>query len=227
MRMAICVKAVPDLGTAYVSKSRAELVEQGKRVPSPADETAMALALSLRGEGDEIVAFGVGGEGTQDALRPILAMGADRGVLVVDPQAQEGDALADARVLAAALRAEGSFDLVLCGDRSPVHEGGQVGPRLAEALGVAQATRVTEAKVAGGQVQVMRAGELGAAELPLPALLAVEPGCNSPRLPNAMAVMKAARKPVTNPSLSELGLDPEQAGGAGAAVKLRLTQLPE
>jgi len=225
MRIAVCVKPVPDLASAYVSKSRSELVEQGKRVPNPADENALQMALDLR-NGGEVVAFMVGGEEAQEALRPILAMGADRAYLVTDPLAQEGDALADAKVLAAAIRRAGDFDLVLCGARSVVHGMGQVGPRLAEALGLPQAARVTAASVTGGQVQVERAGSLGPATIALPALLTVEPGANTPQLPNAIAVMKAARKPLESPSLEELGVSSDESGLAGAGARLRLTQVP-
>lgn len=227
MRIAICVKPVPDLNTAYVSKSRAELVEQSKRVPNPADENAVAVAISLRGEGDELVAFTVGVDTAVDALRRVLAMGVDRAYLIDDPAAQAGDALADARVLAAALNHAGAFDLLLCGSSSIVANTGQVGPRIAEALGIPHATRVTAASVADGAVAIERAGTLGAADLPLPALLAVEPGCNSPRLPNAMAVMKASKKAIERPSVADLGLSPDAVGEVGAAVRLRVMELPE
>jgi len=226
MRIAICLKPVPDLATAYVSKSRGELVEQSKRVPNPADENAMALALSLR-DGGEVAVFTVGDEAAPDALRPLLAMGADRAYLVDDEQAQGGDALADAKALAAAIRKAGDFDLVLCGASSLVHEVGQLGPRLAEALGLPHATRVTSAQISGTTVSFSRAGSLGEGSLSLPAVLTVEPGCNIPPLPNAITVMKAARKPIDSVSVEELALEPDQVGAAGAAVRLRLTQLPE
>jgi electron transfer flavoprotein beta subunit len=227
MRIAICIKPVPDLTTAYVSKSRAELVEQSKRVPNPADENAVELALSLRQPGDETVAFTVGAESAIDALRRALAMGVDRAYLIDDPQAQGGDALADAKVLAAAIRRAGDFDLILCGGSSIVGNAGQVGPRVAEALGVPHATRVTSAAAADGRANIARAGALGDGEIELPALLGVEPGCNSPRLANAMAVMKAAKKPIERPTVDELGLSASDVGEAGAAVRLRILELPE
>jgi electron transfer flavoprotein beta subunit len=227
MRIAICVKPVPDLSTAYVSKSRVELVEQSKEVANPADENAIELALSLRKEGDELVAFTVGADTAADALRRVLTMGVDRAHLVDDPAAQGGDALANAKVLAAAISQAGPFDLVLCGARSVVHNAGQVAGRLAEALGMAFAARVTAATVSDGRAGVKRAGSLGATELSLPAVLAVEPGCNSPRLPNAMAVMKAARKPLEHVTVAALNLAAEQVGERGSAVRLRLMQLPE
>ena len=227
MRIAICVKPVPDLETAYVSKSRSELVDQSKRVPTPADETAVELARSLRSEGDELVAFTVGGDDAVDPLRRILAMGVDRAYVIDDEQAQAGDALADAKVLAAAIKHAGEFDLILCGGSSVIHNAGQIGPRVAEALGVPHATRVTAATLDNGRLTIERAGSLGAGTLELPAALAVEPGCNSPRLPNAMAVRKAAKKPVERPSATDLGLAAAEIGEAGAAVRLRVLELPQ
>jgi electron transfer flavoprotein beta subunit len=227
MRIVICVKPVPDLETAYVSKSRGELVEQSKRVPNPADENAVEAAVSLRQQGDELVAVTIGADTAVDALRRVLAMGVDRAYLIDDPAAQGGDALADATVLAAAINCAGGCDLILCGSRSIVHDTGQVGPRVAHVLNLPHAARVTAISVASGAVTAERAGSLGPAQLSLPALLAVEPGCNTPRLPNAMAVMKASRKTIERPSVSDLGLSAEEVGEAGAAVRLRLMELPE
>jgi electron transfer flavoprotein beta subunit len=227
MRIAICIKPVPDLATAYVSKSRGELVEDSKRVPNPADLNAVELALSLRQAGDEVVVFAVGPDSSADVLRPILAAGADRAFLIDDPAAQGGDALADAKALAAAIRHAGDFDLILCGARSVVHEAGQAGPRVAQALGVPHASRVTSAAVAERRIAVTRAGALGEGTLELPALVTVEPGSNSPRLPTAMAAMKAAKKPIEHLSLEQLGLPAEEVGEPGAAVRLRVMQVPE
>ncbi len=227
MRIAVCIKPVPDLATAYVSKSRIELVEETKRVPNPADENAAEIALSLRAEGDEVTAFAVAPQTAAEALRPILAMGADRAFLVDDSRAQDGDALTNATALAAAIRHAGDFDLILCGARSVVHDAGQVGPRVAQALGVPHASRVISATIAGAMVAVTRAGSLGDARLTLPALLAVEPGCNRPRIPTAMAAIKAARRPIERLSLEQLGVAPDQVGAAGAAVRPRVMHLPE
>lgn len=224
MRIAICVKPVPDLGAAYVSKSRAELVEPGGRVPNPADENAMELAAGLR-DGGEVVVFCTAPAGAAEVVKPLLAMGADRACIVEDPLVEGADALATVRVLAALIRQAGDFDLVLCGAASVVHGAGQVGPRLAAALALPLAARVTSAKPLSGGLATERAA-LGSIELPLPCLLTVEPGCNTPRLPNAMAVMKAARKPVESVSLDALGLAAEEVGAAGAGARLRVSELP-
>ena len=225
MRIAICVKPVPDLGAAFVSKSRGELVEQAAPVPNPADENAVELAGALR-DGGELVAFSVAATGAAEAVRPALAMGADRAYLVDDPAVQGGDGLAVAKALAALIRQAGDFDLVLCGAGSLVHGAGQVGPRLAAALGLPFACRVTDAKPTAGGIAVTRAGSLGPAELAPPALLTIEAGCNTPRLPNAIAVMKAARKPAETVTIEALGLAAEEAGAAGSGCRLRVTELP-
>src|ERR1700722_3224994 len=89
-----------------------------------------------RSSGGSCTVFTLGPESAEDSLREAVAWGADSGVLVTDPEFAGSDTLATARVLAAALRREGPFDLVLVGRNSIDADTGQVPPELAELLGL-------------------------------------------------------------------------------------------
>src|SRR5258708_12336749 len=88
----------------------------------------------------------MGPERAKDAIRKGLSMGADRGVLVTDPQLAGADAFLTARALAAAIKAE-SPDLVICGTESYDRSTGMVPPMLAQLLGLPQLTLANKVEV--------------------------------------------------------------------------------
>src|SRR5215510_13602186 len=143
MRIAVCVKYVPVLAALRFDPETRRLVREG--VPgevSAFDLRALGAATALRqAHGGEVVAVTMGPPAARDALVECLALGADRGVLLSDASLAGSDTLATARALAAVLRREAP-DLVLLGRASTDAETGQVGPEVAELLGLPQATAV-------------------------------------------------------------------------------------
>lgn len=144
-----------------------------------------------------------------------LAIGADQIVLIRDDTASEADALATTSILAAAVRKLGPWKLLICGDGFSDQYNRQVGPRLAEALGVPSLTLVTKVELTGEKVRVDRALEecIEIVEAGLPALITVSPEINHPRFPTVLQIMGASRKPVTEWRLQDLGFP----GGTSAA----------
>src|SRR3954470_7520358 len=115
MKIAVCVKAVPDAASGRrIDPSTKRLDRSGELAISDFDTYAVEEALQLKegaGEG-EVVVVSMGPEKAMDALRKALAMGADRAVLVTDPSLENADLLGTARALAGALEQEAP-DLVL------------------------------------------------------------------------------------------------------------------
>ena len=89
-----------------------------------------------RESGGSCTVFTLGPPSAEDVLREAIAWGADRGVHLCDPAFGGSDTLATARALAAALRREGGFDLVLVGRNSLDGDTGQVGPEVAQLAGL-------------------------------------------------------------------------------------------
>jgi electron transfer flavoprotein beta subunit len=144
----------------------------------------------------EVVVFSLGPAAAQETLRTALAMGADRGVLLqVDRMPADG--LVVARALAAELQ-DGAFDLILFGKLAIDDYNHQVGPMVAELLGLPCVTSVSRLEIADGKGVAEREieGGIEVCEFPLPAVLTVDKGLNEPRYPALKGIMAAKKKPM-------------------------------
>ena len=170
----------------------------------------------------EIVVVSVGDEEAEEGLLACLAKGADRGVRVWDDALEGADALAVARVLAAAVERE-SPDLVLCGVQSSDAVNGATGVALAAHLDLPHVAVVKALEVSDGTVTVDRELEGGLVEVlrvELPALLTIQTGINEPRYATLRAIKQARDKPLDVVGLDDLGLDDDAvAAAAGARVR--------
>ena len=226
MRIAVCVKRVPDTETRVkIGSDGASIDEAGvKFILNPYDEFAVEEALQRREKAGvgEVVVVTLGTDAAQETLRTALAMGADRGVLLKTDQIP-ADGLATAKALAAELRG-GGYDLVLFGKMAVDDYNHQVGPMVAELLGLPCVTAVAHLELDGGSGVAEREIEGGVevVEFALPAVLTAEKGLNTPRYPALKGIMAAKKKPVevkptsleaARLSVTALRLPPERQGG--------------
>ncbi len=200
MKIAVCIKRVPDSETRVkIAPDGKSLDEAGvKFVLNPYDEFAVEEALRRREQAGagEVAVFSLGPAAAQETIRMALAMGADRGVLL-QVDGIPGDGLVVARALAAALK-DGGFDLVLFGKLAIDDYNHQVGPMVAELLGLPCVTAVSHLEIADGKGVAEREIEGGVevCEFPLPAVLTVDKGLNEPRYPALKGIMAAKKKPI-------------------------------
>jgi electron transfer flavoprotein beta subunit len=187
-----------------------------------------ALQLAEAEPGSEVVVVTVGDEEATDGLLTCLAKGADRGVRVWEDSLEGADALAVARVLAAAVGRE-SPDLVLCGVQSSdaVNSATGIGlaghldmPHLAVARAISHesGSLTVERELEGGLVEVVR--------IQMPALLTVQTGINEPRYANLRAIKQAREKPLEELDLGGLGLSSSDVEAASGG-RLRKLAVPE
>jgi len=190
---------------------------------STLDENALETAVRLKEkDGARIVALSlVPDDPPRDIVLKALAMGADEVVLIRDETAWEADALATARILATAARKLEPWDLVLCGDGSIDQYNRQVGPRIAEELGLVSLTQVVDLRLDNGSAVVERALEdrVEVVETDLPAVVAVGQEINEPRLPTVLQIMGASKKPTTVWTLDDLGFPAGSTAAAMSGVK--------
>jgi electron transfer flavoprotein beta subunit len=182
-----------------------------KWVVNPYDEFAVEEALRIQKEhGGTVTILTVGPDKAVDAVRTALAMGADKGVLINDPAAAEADALGTAKILAAAIKTA-PFDLVLAGMRAVDDDNCQVGPAVAEFLGVPHISMVVKEQISDGKIKCERTVEGGTyvLEAPLPAVITAQRGLNEPRYASLPGIMKAKKKPLEKKSLADIGLSPD------------------
>ncbi len=210
MKIAVCLKHVPDPTTVEVDPLTGAIDESRLLyIMNPADASALELALRLRGEAGMVSALAVGPVRAEAALRSALATGADRVLRLWDEGWIETAPFSTAVILAAALRAEGLPDLILCGARSVDRGTGQVPAMLAEILGWPVVTDVTHFEIHADEIFAQRRLDRGAREVvkaALPTVLALEPSqtrlryASLPRLMAAQRAIIAVLRPV------ELGL---------------------
>lgn len=180
---------------------------------NPYDEYAVEEAVSLRDEhGGEVTVVTADDEEAEKQLRTALAMGADRAVLIETDDLDEIDSSSIAFLLASYLKAQ-DYDLIIGGNISVDNGSGQVGPSIAEHLGIPQVTTITKITVEDGKATLVRdvEGDEETIEASLPLLVTAQQGLNEPRYPSLPGIMKAKKKPIETLDLDDLSIDEDDA----------------
>jgi electron transfer flavoprotein beta subunit len=223
-RILVCIKQAVDVSQLKADPATRRIVTAGvARKISDFDKNALEEAVRLREKlGGEVVTLTVSAEDAKTSTREALAMGGDRGCLVIDSALRDSDTLATSLVLAEATRKLGQFDLILCGEASIDGFSAQVGPRLAELLSMPVVTYARKLDLTDGTVTVERVLEdqYETVKTKTPAIVTVTKEANEPRIPSLMAIMKASKKEIFLWNLADIGLSPEQVGEAGSGVKI-------
>jgi electron transfer flavoprotein beta subunit len=200
----VLVKQVPDTAniTGKAMKSdgtvnRAEL----PAIVNPEDLNALEMALQVKElHGGHVTVLTMGPPRAAEVLREALYRGADRVILLTDRKTAGSDTLATSYALKCAVERIAGFDLVFCGRQAIDGDTAQVGPQVAEKLGLPQITYAEAIEsLQDGQIVVRRALPLGTetVQCSLPCLLTVVGSANQPRPPSArrMMVYKLAATP--------------------------------
>ncbi len=229
-RIAVLVKDMPDLNEIKVDPAtRRPQAESAKRRLNDLDKRALEAAVKIKETGGaEVVTVSLGDERAKTAMLEALAMGADASYVIYDPNLRGIDAQATSRVLAAAINKISGVDIVIAGELALDGMGSQVGPRVAELLGVPQVTYAKELKPEAGKYRAVRDLEDldEVVEVEPPFLVTVIREINEPRIPSLMNIMKAKKKPLTEWNAEALGLDTDELR-TSSRVAVADTQAPE
>jgi len=235
VKIVVCVKEIldPELAPSLFEvdeneKTPAPLVE--RLVISPFDAQAIEVALRLRDAGADvaITLLCLGAESARAIIKYGLSLGADEGVLLVDPMFDGGDSSTTARLLAAAIRKIGGVDLVLTGRQAADDDAGVVGPGIAELLGIPAVTFASDVTLDERRLTIERtlADGTEVVEVGLPALVTVSHEIGTVRHANLRETMKAARKPVAQWGAGDLAIDPVDVGSRGRRTVVRRLYVP-
>jgi electron transfer flavoprotein beta subunit len=223
MKIAVCVKQVPEGTALRLDPASKRLDRSGEGALNHFDTNAIEEGLRLRdaiGEG-EVVLVSLGPASAADVIRKGLAMGADRSVLVSDDAAAGSDLVATSRALAAVLERE-QADVVLFGQQASDSDGAVLWAAVADRLRRPLVSQAAELTRTDGTLRVKRQTEFGydVIETTLPAVIAVSDAINEPRYPSLKGIMGAKRKPHESFSLADLGVDAASMGEAGSKTEV-------
>jgi electron transfer flavoprotein alpha subunit len=221
VKIILCTKQVPNVESVGFNEETRTIVREGvMNEINPYDRRALGMAAELKKKfGGEIVAVTMGPPQAIDVLHECMAVGADRGVHLCHPAFAGSDTLATARALAAFIKKE-EPDLVFCGKYSVDAETGQVGPELAELLGIPQVTGATslEFDEAGKRATVGRETDEGieTVEVNLPVLLTAAERLIRPPRVTPDDIDRVKDLPVERLTPADLGLSPDEVGFKGS-----------
>jgi electron transfer flavoprotein beta subunit len=171
------------------------------------DKNAIEEAVRLTEEyGGEVVAVTVGTPDDTKGIKDALARGPGKAVFINDPAFAGLESSQTAGILAEVISSRLKYDLIICGEGSSDLYAQQVGPRLAERLGIPSISYVTKVSLNNDTVIAERKMEDGieVVTAPLPALITVSPQINTPRIPGLKDTLAASKKPVVQVQASEL-----------------------
>jgi len=217
-KIAVCIKQIPLVEDANFDPVTRTIRRDGANVISAYDLRALAQAVDLKNRlGCETVAVTMGPPQAREALVDALGMGIDRAVHLQDRAFAGSDTLATARALALWLKRE-AFDLIMLGKYSLDAETGQVGPEIAELLGIAQITGVRKLELDGDRILAERESDEGveAVEARMPALLTCAERLINPLKIDAKTREAAQSRTIESVSAAELDADAAKFGFAGS-----------
>lgn len=225
MKIIVLIKQVPGTSGARMDPETGVMIrDAAETMLNPLDEHAVAEALKIKEKnpGTEIIALTMGPPSAQKVLQEACARGADNGILLSDRAFGGSDTLATSRVLAAAARKIGAFDLILGGEKATDGETGQTGPMTATLLDLPVVTFVRRLTVEDGFITAQRMVEEGFEDIQvrLPALVTVVRDINNPPLPSLRRYIMAKKIsfPVWGPE--DINMEASEAGLKGSATRV-------
>ena len=227
MDIVVCIKRIPDTPDFVKIDASGKDIERGRLLfkINDWDEYVVEEATQLKEKlGGTFTAVTIGPEECDDILRRALALGADRAIRI-NEDVTTADSYVVAKILAALIK-DLPHDLVLFGMQSEDMGRGQLGPMVAEMLGIPHAIGIRRLDVQDGEVRVGRELEGSTLELyalKLPALLTIQTGINQPRYPSVLGIRKARNKELKVMTIDELGMSRD---ALTPMVKLEKLDLP-
>ncbi len=237
MKIVVCAKQVPDTNEVKLDPVKGTLIRDG--VPSiinPDDKNAIEAALQIKDQvpGTTVTVISMGPAQADVALREALAMGCDEAILVSDRKFGGADTWATSSTIAGAIKKVGDYDLVITGRQAIDGDTAQVGPQIAEHLGLPQVSYAEGIEVCGDYLKVQRQFEdrYHVIKIKMPCVLTAIAELNDPRYMTVSGIVSAYDdKTVTTWTYEELKdfVDESNLGlkGSPTNVKQSFTKQPK
>jgi len=226
LNIVVGIKQVPDTTNVRINPETNTLMREGvASIINPFDAYALEEGVRLKEKhGGKVTVISMGPPQVEAALREAISLGADEAILLSDRAFAGADTLATAFTLAVGIRKLGGADIILMGRQAIDGDTGQVGPGVAENLGLPHVTdvRKIEEVQEDGTIVLERLLEEGYLRLKtkLPMLMTVVKEINEPRLPSLKGKLSAKKAAVTVWTAKDLELEPVRIGLNGSPTQV-------
>ena len=208
MKIVVCIKQVPASNKVKVDPDTGVIIRDGAQSKTnPYDLYAVETALRLKERlGGTVTAVTMGPEQAKEMMKDVFYMGVDEGILISDRAFAGSDVLATSYTLSEAIKKIGGCDLIVCGKQTTDGDTAQIGPSLAEHLGIPHISwvnRILNTDDTGISVSRESDEIIQSARMNFPCLITVENGIFVPRLPSYKRKKAAKGRTVTVLSLQD------------------------
>ncbi len=226
MNIIALIKQTPD--TAQLSGTMDGLqlsAEGGPRIVNPWDEYTLETAIQAKEkEGGKVTALCLGTPEAAEALKTALAMGVDDAILVSDPAMLGSDSITSARILTAAIKKIGEFDLIVGGRAAIDGNTGATPVQIAALLDlplISYVAQIEDLDISNQTISATRLMENTRETIisRMPALITVVKEINEPRYPSLIGIRKATKIPIKTWGCDELNIEPSTVGVKGSLVE--------
>lgn len=225
MKIIVCVKQVPNTNEIKINPQTGTLIREGiESILNYDDENALEQALRVKdtNPGTTVTVITMGPKQAVEVLQECIAMGADEAILLSDRALGGSDTWATSNALAAAIRKIGDYDLIFAGRQAIDGDTAQVGPQIAEKLGLPQVTYVQSFELKGDEITVQRSLEDGYEILKVkkPCVLTAIKELNTPRYMSIRGIIKGAKAVIKVWSAEDIGVDSTRVGLNASPTKV-------
>jgi len=233
MKIIVCIKQVPGTTAVEVDEKSGVLKRDGvESKMNPYDLYAIEQALLLKEQyGGTVDVISMGPGQARAVLKEAIYMGADRAFLVSDRRFGGADVVATSYTLSQGIEKAGNYDLIICGKQTTDGDTAQVGPEMAEFMGiehVANVLNVLEKREDSLLIRENQENNTRVLRVPLPCLLTIEKEANTPRLPSFRRKLERKNDEVTVFTLDDFkDQNPAHYGLNGSATQVERVFPPE
>ncbi len=232
LNIVVLIKEVPDIENVKFDREKGRIDRSSAEAePNPFDLNALEEAVKLKEElGGKITVLSMGPSKAKETLREALSRGADEAILLTDKNFAGSDTWATSYTLAAAVEKICDYDLILCGEKSVDGDTGQVGPEIAEILGIPHIAFVNEVKKRGKEKITVGSETWDRSyvrDIEYPGLITVTKDVNEPRLPSLQDKLDAKNADIEEWGVDELDAGEKDMGASGSPTAVVNIEVPE
>ena len=231
MKFIICIKQVPGTNEVKMDPITNTIIRENvEAIINPFDLYAIEEAVRIKEKtGSFVYGLSMGIPDATEMLREAISLRVDKGILMTDRKFAGADTLATSYALSKGIEKIGEYDLIICGKQATDGDTAQVGPSLANTLGIAYATDISKIlEIKHNKMSCLKITDDGYEEISvlLPALITVVKEINMPRLPSIKSMKTAKKAEIEIVTFEEINADENRAGLKVSPTQVRKTFVP-